>query len=133
MDQIFRNGFSTSNGRHISVSELHILRTYAGQLEGSYESCSHYIREGLRDQIARHLSYPEALVILDNGEKALPTFQWIAMFESSPVHTSDPDYSSRLRVCWFTEHMPNDLTETIQATVDKVDYEASAEDYDTMW
>ena len=74
-----------------------------------------------------------AIVVLDDGEGALPGLQWIAEFGCRmAVHTTDPDYSSRLGVCWFTNDLPDSLAEVLEAVLRRADYEANAEDYDIM-
>lgn len=132
MEQSSNSVFLTSSGRHIFLTELHLIGTYAGCLEGSAETHSTLIRAYMKESVRRYWPYAESFVVLDNGEDALPPCLWVAEFQCiQAVHTSHPDYSSRLIVCWFTHDVPNSLSNNLQSVIDSVNYDANAEDYDT--
>lgn len=121
-----RMGFVTTSGRKIALTELHIIRTYAGCLEGRPETNARSIRRRLKEN-------GQAQVILDDGEAILPPLQWQAEFQcGDAVRTKDPDYASRIVVCWFTHVLPDALADALQAVVNQIDYEADAEDFDIM-
>lgn len=73
------------------------------------------------------------VVVLDDGDGTLPGFQWAATFDSRRgTKTSDPDYSSRLALCWFSDTIPANLEQAIASLLGRVDWDAQAEDYDIM-
>ena len=125
--------FTTPEGRPVYLARLSITGTYEGHLERSPESISRYIRRDLTEHFRRQMPHVSAIVILDDGEDALPGLEWIAEFGCrEAVHTTDPDYCSRLRVCWFTDNLPDSLTEGLEVALHRAGYETSAEDYDIM-
>jgi len=72
-----------------------------GQLEGSKEDTSQYIREELRKgQLDPATSHPLAVVEPPKGE--LPDWFCVASVRiTNSVHNTGPDFYSRLYVCWF--------------------------------
>jgi hypothetical protein len=46
------------------------------------------------------------------------------------VHNADPDFNSRLYVCWFMADTARSLDEIIDRILPHVDWEGLAEDYD---
>lgn len=97
------------------------------------ESISEYIRRDSIGYFGQQVRNIESIIVLDDGENSLPSLQWIAEFKCRmPIHTTDPDYSSRLRVCWFTDDLPDALSKVLEEALRRADYETNAEDYDIM-
>jgi hypothetical protein len=125
--------YTLTSGRTVFLSRLLLGSTYAGQLEGTLETASYYIRRSLAERIAEVMQPGKPLVVVGNDTSVLPSFQWIAEFHSQrAVHTDDPDYSSQLFVCWFTDDIPDTLHSAIADVLAAVNWEAQATDYDIM-
>jgi len=123
--------YNYPNGHEIFVERVSILRTYSGCLEGTPETNSPYIREGLGKQIARLMPPGEPLLILDEQRVILPDWLWAARFFSRRgVQHNDPDYNSELYVSWFTEKIGKNLTAELRRVLKQIDWESSARDYD---
>ena len=119
------------NGREVSVSRIVIAPTYAGVLEGSPETASPHILERLREKAARILSPAEPLVIVCPARMPLPNWLCIAQFDSRHgVRETNPDYNSRLYVCWFAADTSQSIDAMIEAILPHLDWEHAAEDYD---
>lgn len=102
MDNHWHGRFTLVDGREVFLTRLVLTRTYAGMLEGSPASVGRFIRKSIADRVAKELPRMP-LVILDEGEGPLPGFQWAAAFDSPRgTKTTDPDFSSRLALCWFS-------------------------------
>ena len=124
--------FTLADGREVILTRLLLTHTYAGALEGTPATISRFIRKGIAGNLAKELPRMP-LVILDDGQGALPAFQWAATFISSRgTKTNDPDYSSRLALCWFSDTIPANLEGAIATVLEQVDWDAQAEDYDIM-
>jgi hypothetical protein len=114
----------------VSLARLTLLETFHGLFEGSLETASYFRREDLPQHVDKILSPGWPLVVLDDGAPALPRYEWIAEFTSrSGVHETDPDFASRLFVCWYSQDLPADLPGFISSTLSQVDWETSAEDF----
>jgi hypothetical protein len=125
--------YRLSNGRKIELVRWNMDGTYSGQLEGSKEDASQYIREELPERAARILppGYPLAVVKPPKGE--LPRWFCVAELEShGSVHSIEPDFFSRLYVCWFMENTAKSLDEVIESILPQIDWEGLAEDYDIL-
>lgn len=132
MDTHWRGRFTLVDGREVFLTRLVLTQTYAGVLEGSPATVSRSIRKSIADRVAKELPRMP-LVILDDGEGPLPGFQWAAAFDSPRgTRTTDPDYSSQLALCWFSDTIPSNLEGAIDALLGRVDWDAQAEDYDIM-
>jgi hypothetical protein len=107
--------------------------TYAGVLEGTPERASLHIRRSITKSVAEVMPPGKPLVVLGNETPVLPSFQWIAEFHSQRgVQTDDPDYNSKLFVCWFTDNISNALYSAIADILAAVDWDNQAIDYDIM-
>jgi hypothetical protein len=106
---------------------------YAGVLEGSAETASPHILAGLPERAAWMLSPAKLLVVVPPSRMPLP--KWLCVAElGSPLgaRQTDPDYSSWLYVCWFTEDTARSIDAMVEAVLPHLDWERSAEDYDSM-
>src|SRR4051812_25769753 len=90
--------------REVSLVGLAMGPTYAGQLEASRESAASHILSSLSSRAARLLPPAEPLVIVRTEQIPLPSWLCVAELESRQgVREADPDFNSRLYVCWFTD------------------------------
>jgi len=73
-------------------------------LEGSRIQNSPSILRGLPKRAGQALAPAKPLTILPPERMPLPGWIWVAEFDSrSGARTADPDFNSRLYVCWFTD------------------------------
>jgi hypothetical protein len=123
--------FTHPNGREVYLMKLMITPTYEGCLEGNPEQHTQSELGSLPGKARKHMPPGKPLVVLDPRLKVLPDWIWIAEFESQKgVKTADPDFNSRLYVCWFTDDVKRDITVEIGSILSKVDWESNADDYD---
>ncbi len=121
------------NGREVYLSRFAIAPTYAGLLEGSAEAASPNILERLPQQAARMLSPAKPLVIVPPSKMPLPGWLCVAEMDSRRgARQTDPDYSSRLYVCWFADDTDRSIDAMVDSVLPHLDWERDAEDYDIM-
>ena len=121
------------NGREIYLERFSIAGTFAGMLEGSPETASPYILEGLPEHAARILSPANPLVVVPPPRMPLPGWLCVAQFGSHRgARETDPDYSSRLYACWFADDTARSIDLMVKAVLPYLDWERLAEDYDIM-
>jgi hypothetical protein len=110
-----------------------MVGTYSDVLEGDRISASLYIRKDLSERAARILPPGHPLAIVEPPKGELPGWLCIAELESPRgVHNTEPDFNSRLYVCWFLEDTARSLDEVIESILPQIDWEGLAEDYDIM-
>ena len=125
--------FKTPKELPVYLTQLSITQTYEGHHEGNPARISRSIRRDLTAHFRQRMPSINAIVVFEDGQDILPGLQWIAEFGcSQAVRTNDPDYISRLCVCWFTEALPDSLVTALEAALRRADYEINAEDYDPM-
>ena len=125
--------YQLPNGRKIYLIRWNMVGTYSGQLEGSKEDVSQYIREELPERAARILQPGHPLAVVEPPKGELPSWFCVAELEStSSVHNTGPDFFSRLYVCWFMGDTARSLDEVIESIIPQIDWEGLAEDYDIM-
>ena len=125
--------FTLPSGRNVFLSDLKLSSTYAGALEGSPETLTPHLRKGIAQSVQKSLPPGTPLVIIGAEVEVLPSYRWIAKFISRRgVKTTDPDYSSRLYLCWFSEELYRDLPGAIEEILLPIDWESLAADYDMM-
>lgn len=128
-----KGSFTLADGREVYLTRLLLTRTYEGVLEGAPAAASRHIRKRLAVEVGQSLRVKMPVAVIDEGQPELPSYQWVATFDSSHgVKTKDPDYSSRLAICWFSDALPSELHSAIVATLARVDWDTLAEDYDIM-
>jgi hypothetical protein len=121
------------NGREVFLVRLKMVGTYSGFIEGSAETASRHIREHLTERAAEMLAPGRPLAVVEPPKGELPQWMCLAELESRRgVHNTDPDFSSRLYVCWFMTDTARSLDAVIAALLPQVDWEGIAEDYDIM-
>jgi hypothetical protein len=121
------------NGRKISLVRWNIVGTFSGILEGDRISASSFILKNLAERAARIIPPGKPLAVVEPPKGELPHWLCLAEFESSVgVHTSEPDFNSRLYVCWFMEDTVRNLDEVIESILPQINWESLAEDYDIM-
>ena len=106
--------------------------TYARLMEGTPETASPYILKSIDRTAAEMLSPATPLFVLRPAEMPLLPLLCVAEFVSPRgVHETDPDYRSRLYICWFTryESTAESLDFMIKEVLPFVDWEGYAEDY----
>ena len=127
--------YKLSARRTVSLMRLSVTLTYSGVLEGTASTASTFIRASLAQDVAQSIPPGKPLVVVDDRSTELPRFRWIAEFYSARgITTNDPDYSSKLFVCWFSDEIPDALHSAIAQVLAKVQWDANAEEYDlTAW
>jgi hypothetical protein len=121
------------NGREVYLSRFAIAPTYAGVREGSPETASPHILEQLPERAGRVLSPAKPLVIVPPSQMPLPEWLCVAELGSrSGTRQTDPDYRSRLYVCWFAGDTGRSIDTMVEAVLPHLDWEQAAEDYDIM-
>lgn len=121
------------NGREVFLVRLKMAGTYSGVIEGTAKTASQHIRKDLTERAAGMLPPGRPLAVVEPPQGDLP--QWICMAELESrrgVHNTDPDFNSRLYVCWFMADTARSLDEVIASVLPQVDWEQLAEDYDIM-
>jgi hypothetical protein len=125
--------YQLESGRKVFLKRLRIDGTFAGHMEGSPESVSGFVLRNTPSNVQRDMRPGQPLVVIQTDEMPLPDFRFIAEFESRRgVRQTDPDYSSRLFVCWFQGDLSRSLDELMSNVLERVDWEANAEDFDIM-
>jgi hypothetical protein len=133
MHPIYSGQFTLPSGRTIFLRALEIHFTFKGMLKGSPETKTRHVRKRMEEAVQKSLLSGMPLFIIGLDVPVLPTYQWIAQFDSHRgVRTSDPDYNSHLSVCWFSEEIPRDLPAAIEEVLFPIDWERLAGDYDIM-
>jgi len=121
------------NGREVFLVRLKMIGTYSGVVEGSAKTASQHIRKHLTIRAVEMLPPGRPLAIIGPPEGELPQWMCMAEFESKRgVHNTDPDFNSRLYVCWFMADTARSLDEVIASFLPQVDWERTAEDFDVM-
>jgi hypothetical protein len=119
------------DGREVQVTRVLARGTYSGCLEGTPETLSPHIFNNLPDSVACDLSPGKPLIVIRPSELPLLPLLWVAELESHRgVRTDDPDYGSKLFVCWFTDDLSASILDMMRSLLPSLDWEANAEDYD---
>ena len=119
------------NGREVFLVRMNMVGTYSGVIEGSAKTASQQIWRRLKERAAEMLPPGRPLAIVEPPKGELP--HWMCMAELASgrgVHITDPDFNSRLYVCWFMADTAKSLDEVIAAILPQLDWEGIAEDYD---
>ncbi|MFT7620892.1 MAG: hypothetical protein ACI9WU_000051 [Myxococcota bacterium] len=112
---------------------LHVRPTYEGVLEGTPTTASRYILQGAQADTRNILGPGVPCIVLAPKTKELPSHQLFGHFQSlRGVRHSDPDYRSKLYVCWFVEDLSAPIGEMATDMLERVDWSASAVDYNIM-
>lgn len=121
------------NGRKVGLVRWNMVGTYADILEGDRISASPYIRKDLTNRAARILPPGHPLAVVEPPKGELPRWLCVAELESPVgVHNTEPDFNSRLYICWFMENTARSMDKVIDSILSHVDWERMAEDYDIM-
>jgi hypothetical protein len=122
-----------ANGREVYLARFALAPTYGGVLEGTPETASARILERVSDDAARLLPPAKPLVMVPPAEMPLPGWFCVAELGSRQgARQTDPDYSSRLFVCWFAKSTARSINAMVKAVLSHLDWERVAEDYDIM-
>ena len=126
------HSYNLGSGRAVGLVRLHVDRTYAGLLEGTPTSATPHLLARAHDDVARTLPPGRPLLVVHDGEAELPAYRLIAEFESRRgVGTNDPDWASRLFVCWFVDDVgTSSIDHFVQSVLRAVDWETQAQDFD---
>src|SRR5687767_10511338 len=97
-----RTRYRVGSGRIVELVRMHVDRTYAGLLEGIPALATPHILARTHEDAARLVTPGRPLLIIrDDDAGELPPWRLIAELESRRgVGTADPDWASRLFVCW---------------------------------
>lgn len=121
------------DGCAVSLVRFTMAGTYSGCLEGSASAASQAVRESLSERAADLLPPGRPLAVVGPPSGELPRWLCVAQLESRrAVHHTDPDYNSRLYVCWFMDDTTRSLDAVIDSILPHVDWDQVAEDYDIM-
>ena len=121
------------NGRDVSLVRFTMRGTYSGVLEGSALTASQVVRESLPERAADLLPPGHPLAIIGPPAGELPPWLCVAQLESgSGVRHTDPDYNSRLYVCWFMDDTTRSLDAILDSILPHLDWEGVAEDYNIL-
>ena len=121
------------DGREVHLYRFWMTPTYHGVMAGSQETASRHILERLAEQAAGVPSSGTPLVVIPPSAMPLPRWQCVAeLFSQRGVRQTDPDYGSRLRVCWFAKDTNRSLNSMLKEILPHLDWEQVAEDYDMM-
>jgi hypothetical protein len=125
--------FRLATGREVYLVSFLLTHTYEGHLEGSPETLTPHIRTAVPRQVATAMPPGRPLVFLGQDAMPLPEHRLIAeLYSRDAARLKDPDYASRLYLCWFLDTVVGSLDDLVLTALARVDWEASAEDFDTM-
>lgn len=118
-------------GREVSISRAAMRGTYSDCLEGMPQKADHSLVRSLKEGASRMLPPAEPITITLSPQRPLPAYMWVAELTSSRgVLTDDPDFNSRLYVCWFTDGVDINIRNSIASLAHELDWEHEAADYD---
>jgi hypothetical protein len=107
--------------REVSLVRFKMVGTYSGFIEGSARNASRHIRERLTERAAEMLPPGRPLAVVEPPQGQLPQWMCMAELESRRgVHNTDPNFSSRLCVCWFMADTARSLDEVIASILPQV-------------
>jgi hypothetical protein len=125
--------YRLASGREVFISRFYADCTYSGVLEGGPEAASPHILSSIREDVPRVLPPGKPLVVVNPESMPLPPYRLVVELESRRgTKTTDPDFNSRLFVCWFADSLSPGVDALIRSVLGSVDWEAHAEDYDIM-
>ena len=141
--------YQLRSGRLVWLCGLHIQPTYRGQHEGTPETASLFILDGMVAAVRRAMPPGEPLMVIKPDVMPLPKFRIIAelesrtgvvkaapqtkLFESDEIDLpSDPDIQSRLFACWFSDNLDVTVGSLVESAIHDIDWDANAADYDIM-
>ena len=125
--------FHLRNGRETFLVRWAMVRTYAGQLEGTVTTISEHLRRGVQQRATQVLAPASPLGIVPATAGDLPEWFCVAELESNRgVSNSDSDYNSRMFAAWFMSGTDRSIDDNIESIVLYLDWEHVAEDYDIM-
>jgi|GEM_PF-1941783 len=122
-----------AGGEHVAVFDFYVRSTYGLLWAGTPDR---QLNETMLGQLATVAQdwwqdEHEALVLRpSNGalETQLPAYLMMAMLDCSTPLV--PEYhGSMLRVVWFSDTLPNNLSEFLQQSLEHVDWRKKARDY----
>ena len=124
--------YRLSPDRTVELVRMHVDRTYAGLLEGTRAAATPHVLAATHEDVARLLPPGRPLLIIRDGTSELPPYRLIAELQSRrAVSTTDPDWASRLFICWFVEELEGaSIDALVQSVLRSVNWETHAEDFD---
>ena len=112
------------SGRVISLKQITINETYAGHMEGTWESVSVRILDRLAPEAeSRPLHVVEASI-------PLPHFQCRGYFCSDAIEVGDNTLSSDLTVVWYVDRVPDSLGRLLAPLRSLIDWDGLAREFD---
>ena len=120
-------------GEHVGVFDFYVRATYALLLGGKPDK---RLNESILSQCAKDArdwwkDEHDALVLKPGDEyrqDQLPALRMMALLDcSTPLNPAFD--GSNLRVVWFSNTLPNNLTEFLQQSLGNVDWKKNARDY----
>jgi hypothetical protein len=125
-------GYVLRSGRTVRLVRFYVDETYAGLLEGTPLAAAPHILARVRDHVRRALPPGRPLLIIRPETAALPHRRLVVELESRRgVRTTDPDWASRLFICWFVDDPGSvSIDALVQSVLPSIDWEAQADDFD---
>ena len=125
--------YHLGSGRAVRLVRLHVDCTYAGLLEGTPAAATPHLLARAHDDVVRTLPPGRPLLVVHDGTAELPAYRLIAEFESRRgVETNDPDWASRLFVCWFVDDVGTGTVDHfVRSVLRSVDWARHAHDFDS--
>jgi len=113
-------------GRNIWLEEFHIQTLWTTVIEAGPEPLARFLRRSPLERAQRMLRTIEPVLILDDGEPTLPTFQCFAALRSDPIKPENVE--SYLNVAWFVEDMDIGIRPLLQEVLSRFEWDAHARD-----
>jgi hypothetical protein len=122
--------FLLDNGREVFLLECNIERSALGWLCGKMDEIRAEVIKELPARIRRRFPYANAVFIKPVPEGDLPVYVFMVSLESHETVGKDPEnISSRLVVCWFSNHIETNLADFIVREIRSVDWDKYAENW----
>lgn len=112
--------------RKIWLEEFHIQTLWTTVIEAGPEPLARYTRRYLLERAQKILRTTEPVLIFDDGEPTLPTFQCFAALRSTPIKPENVE--SHLNVAWFVEDMDIGIRPLLQEVSNQFEWDAHAID-----
>jgi hypothetical protein len=124
--------YDLESGRKVRLVRLYVDETYAGVIEGTPATATPHVLARIPEHVRRVMPPGQPLLIIRSEPAALPQHRLVAELESRRgVRTSDPDWGSRLFICWFVDDPASESIDAlVQSVLPTIDWEAQADDFD---
>jgi hypothetical protein len=122
--------FLLDSGREVFLLECHVERSALGWLCGRMDDIRAEVIKELPARIRRQFPNSNGHFIKPIPEGDLPVYTFMASLESRETVGIDPEnIGSRLVVCWFGNHIDDNLVDLIAHEIRSVDWDKYAENW----